>query len=118
MDYLHSAAGEYLRGVLEYDPEDPEVHYVRPDVRQKYDSGELLEVFEALTTDDGRLRAWESIYPETTHGDLNFAMQGYDNVMEIVIPHDDATSGTVISLDREAGSDLDGFVAECMSRLE
>ncbi|WP_336036824.1 DUF7522 family protein [Halobacterium yunchengense] len=110
--FLQGEAGEYLRGAVYYSPTDHEVLYLRDDLEDRYGDAELAELFAYYRDQNRKAAAVEPFDLGTDHCTVHF----YD---EAILFHfvQPGPSGTVITLEPEAGRDVVQFITRCLKQL-
>jgi hypothetical protein len=114
--HLTRRAGDCLRIVGRYTPDDYELAYVRDDVREQHS----VESFEAVV-DDLREQATRQGSAESTYrlGDRTCTMQVFSEglVLNFADADTERAAGTALALDPDAATRLTGFVEECQQRI-
>jgi len=110
---VQDRAGDSLRTAFQYDGDDWRALYIRDDVA----TTELGDTLDLILS---RIHQDEPIIPGDEYeklGGRRAAVEVYDRGVLINLP-ESAQTGTVISLDQEAATDLAGFIQHCYSTLD
>lgn len=114
-EFCQNRAGDHLRGVFTYGPDDGEVVFAREDLQDQYVGEEFEEVREAAWTihrtvldEEPRIRGIGR-YQTTIHTfDDAFVFQFRES------PH----RGTLVALDQDVGRNLHEFLTACERVLQ
>lgn len=112
---LQLRAGESLRCIGHYTPEDWSIEYVREDVQAQHSTDEIEEVVEDL-----RWQAFKKEQAESQYdiGELECSIRVFDQGLVMNFPERDRAAGTVVTLDPEAARQLVGFVEDVQEWIE
>lgn len=111
--YMRKQAGDSLRLIGLYNHETFKIQCARPDLDRKFTEQDLQEMATEL-----RKESIERYHEEQafTLGSLDATVRLFENAVVIHYPRDQV-SGTVVSLEREAGMQLSKFIEECRRQL-
>lgn len=113
VSYMRGQAGDALRLVGVYDHRQFKVRYLREDLDRKFTERDLQAIATAFRKESLDRDHEEDVF---TLGSLDATVRLFENAVVIHYPRD-RLSGTVVSLEREAGMSLSSFVAECRRNL-
>lgn len=108
VQFLKHRADEHLRSVFRYTADDYDVLYLRSDLRTE-------QLKQVLPTLHARILESQGLVAEHDYPRLG-AVQATTEIHEHgILLHfvETETQGTVVTLGREVGQDLAGFVEEC-----
>ncbi|WP_436346956.1 DUF7522 family protein [Natronorubrum sp. FCH18a] len=113
-EQLEYRFGDELRSVGYYDEGDSEHVYIRNDVKKKYDTSEIKNVFR-----DARLEAIDQDHQESLyiHGDLQCVLRCFENAIELHLIKDQ-NKGVLAAIDTAAIDDLQGTIESAVVALE
>lgn len=113
VSFMREQAGDSLRLVGLYNHETFNIQYVRPDLDRKFTEQDLREMATEL-----RKESIERYHEEQafTLGSLDATVRLFENAVIIHYPRGQI-SGTIVSLEREAGMQLSQFIEECRRQL-
>lgn len=111
--FMEERAGDHLRSVVYYGPDEYERVLNRSDVLPVYTSPELEEI-----VDDVRLEGLTRRRQEDLHGfgGLTCTVRCFDRGVVMHLPHDDQ-HGTVIIMDYAAATHLHTFIADTLNQI-
>lgn len=113
VQYVRGRAGESLRVVAEYDPDDFEIAYLRDDLGRK-------EVRRRTGVLHDYLAGGDRGGPDevtATLGDPYASVQLRDRAVIVNLVTGDR-AGVLVSMDTDVCQNLHGFVTECLARAE
>lgn len=113
VDFLRDRAGEYLRAVVRYDRDSPELLYCRRDVGQVFSDGDVEGMVEALRRNSVDSRRLDGL---DDRGNLRCTVKVFDDAVELHFPHG-PEAGTVVALEPAAATRLHTFVDDCHDNL-
>jgi hypothetical protein len=97
--------------VVRYDGEEMDVRYLRDDVRRRRVKSEVEQMLRRLRPESTNEE--ERSFP---FGDLYVTVRRFEEAIIMHFPTG-PDRGTVVSLEPEAGRDLNRFTSECLKRL-
>ena len=108
--YLKQTAGEYLRGVVDYDGDEYEVQYIRDDLRKARLKSEVDKMVDRLRKESRS--AERRAFP---FGEVNGTVRSLEKAMVMHFP-DTQGRGTIVTLDPEVARQLNTFIGSCLKR--
>lgn len=108
-EHVLEKAGDGLRTVIVVEESGFEVSYLREDLQETYTEREFAEVVDAFRLENPFLSPGLKHQPV---GERRALVHYHENACIIQIPYSD-TETILISLSREAGRDLVGFIESC-----
>ncbi|MFC4553582.1 MULTISPECIES: hypothetical protein [Halorussus] len=112
ISYLKSETGELLRGVITYDSDEYEIHYIRDDIRTQHLKNDVNKIIKRL-----RRESRPSEHRSFPFGELNGIVRSFENAMVMHFP-DTQGRGTVVTLEPEVARQLNTFLGNCLQRME
>jgi len=110
--FLNDQAGPHLRGAIHYSEEGYDSLYMREDVEELYSDAKMQELAEYYRYQSTAQNSEEPFSLGNCHCNISC----YDDAILFHFAQGDDV-GTVITLDPEAGSDILGFITQCLKIL-
>lgn len=112
LSYLEETAGEYLRGVVWYEDDEYEIHYIRDDLRTRRLRSEVDKMIDRLRRESrsGERRSFSL-------GEVNGIVRSFEEAMVMHFPSTQGR-GTVVTLEPEVARQLNTFIGSCLERTD
>jgi hypothetical protein len=113
LEYVRGQAGDALRAVMLFDGDDYRHLYIRSDVEAAYDSSRYSDIAALFADEYDHVLQAESTFDVGRVESMTYVLE---DAIVLIFPTR-GRRGAALSLDRDAGSNLFGFVHEARSRL-